>query len=106
DAPMAYLHVFELGGNVIAVVADTAVIDETVLHRLARLRITDDRQVDQQAAQVAVPQGNRRASGVLQVTGPACLVRAPIVDAHGLLLREHGLAQRALRQGTVIGARE
>src|SRR5688572_24728969 len=40
-AQFADFHVFDLAGNVIAVVAYAPVVDEAVLQRLARLRVAD-----------------------------------------------------------------
>src|SRR3546814_12543473 len=70
--------------------------DEAVLQARAGTRVADHRQVDQQAAHVAVVKCDRLAARFLDATLPLRGMRVPVVDAVDLLAQEQALADRAL----------
>src|SRR3546814_15845869 len=86
------------------VVADAAAVDEAVLQARAGTRVADHRQVDQQAAHVAVLQRDRLAALLLDAALPLRGMRVPVVGAVDLLAQEQALADRALGERAELSA--
>src|SRR3546814_19062215 len=78
--------------------------DEAVLQARAGTRVADHRQVDQQAAHVAVVKCDRLAARFLDAALPLRGMRVPVVDAVDLLAQEQALADRALGERAGLSA--
>src|SRR3546814_5075349 len=78
--------------------------DEAVLQARAGTRVADHRQVDQQAAHVAVVKCDRLAARFLDAALPLRGMRVPVVDAVDLLAQEKALADRALGERAELSA--
>jgi hypothetical protein len=72
--------------------------------RAPRRRIADHRQVDQQAAHVAIAQRDGPGMAGLDVAGPARGPMRPVVQPHGFAAGQEGALDGALRQRPIDAA--